>query len=191
MKQRVRIDALLVERGLAPSREKAQAMILAGEVLANEQKITKSGHKVAPETDLRLLGRKTRFVSRGGEKLAGALEHFAIDVEGKICLDVGSSTGGFTDCLLQNGAAKVYAVDVGTAQLVWKLRQDPRVVVHERVNARYLSEERRLVGLSTSVGLDRLLDLDKLHRGENLLRVRWLFLIAKTADEFRELSQRS
>jgi len=141
MKQHVRIDALLVERGLAASREKAQAMILAGEVLANEQKITKSGHKVAPETDLRLLGKKTRFVSRGGEKLAGALEYFAIDVEGKVCLDVGSSTGGFTDCLLQHGAAKVYAVDVGTAQLDWKIRQDPRVVVHERVNARYLTEE--------------------------------------------------
>ena len=116
-------------------------MILAGEVLADSQKITKSGHKVPPETDIRLLVKKTRFVSRGGEKLEGALDYFAIDVEGKICLDVGSSTGGFTDCLLQRGAAKVYAVDVGTAQLHWNIRQDPRVVVCEKVNARYLSNE--------------------------------------------------
>ena len=141
MKQRVRMDSLLVARGVSESREKAQAMILAGEVLADGQKITKSGHKVPPDTDIRLLAKKTRFVSRGGEKLEGALDYFAIDVEDKICLDVGSSTGGFTDCLLQRGAAKVYAVDVGTAQLHWNIRQDPRVVVCERVNARYLSKE--------------------------------------------------
>lgn len=141
MKHRVRMDSLLVARGLAESREKAQAMILAGQVLADSQKITKSGHKVSPETDIRLLAKKKRFVSRGGEKLEGALDDFAIDVKGKTCLDVGSSTGGFTDCLLQRGAAKVYAVDVGTAQLHWSIRQDQRVVVCEKVNARYLSKE--------------------------------------------------
>ncbi|MCY4585225.1 MAG: TlyA family RNA methyltransferase [Bryobacterales bacterium] len=141
MKQRVRTDSLLVARGLAETREKAQAMILAGEVLVDSQKITKSGHKVPPGSDIRLLTKKTRFVSRGGEKLEGALDYFAIEVEGKICLDVGSSTGGFTDCLLQRRAAKVYAVDVGKAQLHWNIRQDPRVVVCEKVNARYLSKE--------------------------------------------------
>jgi 23S rRNA (cytidine1920-2'-O)/16S rRNA (cytidine1409-2'-O)-methyltransferase len=141
MKQRTRLDLLLVERGLADSREKAQAMILAGEVLADCQKITKAGHKVPAQADIRLLGVKKRFVSRAGEKLVGALENFAIDVHDKVCLDVGSSTGGFTDCLLQRGARKVYAVDVGTAQLHWNLRQDSRVVVREKVNARYLTEE--------------------------------------------------
>lgn len=141
MKQRVRIDQLLVERGLAESREKAQAMVLAGEVLADDQKITKAGRKVVPGAEIRLLGERPKYVSRAGRKLEAALDRFSIDVEGGICLDVGSSTGGFTDCLLQHGAGKVYAVDVGTNQLHWKLRRDPRVVVHERVNARYLTKE--------------------------------------------------
>ena len=136
-----RIDRLLVERGLAESREKAQAMIMAGEVLAGEQKITKAGHKVDADADLRVLGAPSKYVSRGGLKIEAALEGFGIDVDGKVCLDVGSSTGGFTDCLLQHGARKVYAVDVGTAQLDWTLRRDPRVVVCERVNARRLTKE--------------------------------------------------
>lgn len=141
MRPRTRLDSLLVERGLVESREKAQAMILAGEVLADGQKVTKAGQKVPAAADIRLLGRKTRFVSRGGEKLDGAMKHFAIDVRDNVCLDVGSSTGGFTDCLLQRGARKVYAVDVGTAQLHWNLRRDSRVVVCEKVNARYLTQE--------------------------------------------------
>lgn len=141
MKQRVRIDQLLVERGLAESREKAQAMVLAGEVLVDDQKITKAGRKVLAGAEIRLLGERPKYVSRAGRKLEAALDRFSIDVEGGICLDVGSSTGGFTDCLLQHGAGKVYAVDVGSNQLHWKLRQDPRVVVHERVNARYLTKE--------------------------------------------------
>jgi 23S rRNA (cytidine1920-2'-O)/16S rRNA (cytidine1409-2'-O)-methyltransferase len=141
MTPRTRPDSLLFERGLVESRQKAQALILAGEVLVDDQKVTKAGQKISPDAEIRLLGRKTRFVSRGGEKLEGAMERFAIDVHGKVCLDVGASTGGFTDCLLQRGARKVYAVDVGRAQLHWNIRQDPRVVVCEKVNARYLSAE--------------------------------------------------
>ena len=137
----VRIDALLAERGLAPSREKAQALVLAGQVLADEQKIEKPGRKVRPDADLRLLGKGLRYVGRGGLKLEAALDAYGIDVQGLTCLDVGASTGGFTDCLLQRGAAKVYAVDVGTNQLDWRLRQDPRVEVREQVNARTLSTE--------------------------------------------------
>jgi 23S rRNA (cytidine1920-2'-O)/16S rRNA (cytidine1409-2'-O)-methyltransferase len=135
----VRIDVLLVVRELAESREKAQAMILAGQVLADEQKVDKPGRKVSPQADLRLLGQQPKFVSRAGFKLEAALDAFAIDVAGRTCLDVGSSTGGFSDCLLQRGAAKVYAVDVGTNQLHWRIRRDPRVVSLERVNARRLS----------------------------------------------------
>lgn len=141
MTPRTRLDSLLVERGLVESREKAQALILAGEVLADGQKVTKAGHKISTQAQIRLLGRKTRFVGRGGEKLEGAMERFDIDVRDKVCLDVGASTGGFTDCLLQRGARKVYAIDVGRAQLHWNIRQDPRVVVREKVNARYLNEE--------------------------------------------------
>ncbi len=134
----MRLDQLLVERGLVASREKARALILAGQVLVNGQKIDKAGHAVA--TDARLeLAESPRYVGRGGLKLEAALQHFQISAAGKICLDVGSSTGGFTDCLLQHGAARVYAIDVGTAQLDWKLRNDPRVLVHEQVNARFLS----------------------------------------------------
>lgn len=136
-----RIDMLLVERGLAESREKAQAMIMAGEVLADEQKVDKAGHRVRPDATIRLLGVQPKFVSRGGQKLEAALGHFGIDVSGKVCADIGSSTGGFTDCLLQRGAAKVYAVDVGAGQLHWSIRQDERVIVRERVNARYLTRE--------------------------------------------------
>ncbi len=136
---KTRLDRLLVERGLADSREKAQALILAGQVLVNEQKVEKCGTTVSLQATLRLLGEPMRYVSRGGLKLEDALDYFRISPEGKICLDIGASTGGFTDCLLQRGAAKVFAVDVGTNQLDWKLRRDPRVVVLEKTNARYLT----------------------------------------------------
>lgn len=138
---KVRLDRLLVERELAGTREKAQALILAGQVLADNQKVDKCATLVARDARLRLLGEPPRYVSRGGLKLEGALEHFRVDVEGKICLDIGASTGGFTDCLLQHGAARVFAVDAGTNQLDWKLRRDPRVVARERTNARYLRFE--------------------------------------------------
>ena len=136
---KVRIDRLLAERGLAESREKAQAMILAGEVLANEQKVDKPGREVPVDAAIRLVGQPGKFVSRGGLKLEGALEHFQIDVSGRIALDIGASTGGFTDCLLQRGARKVYAIDVGTNQLHWKIRNDPRVIAREKLNARTLT----------------------------------------------------
>ena len=132
-----RIDQLLVERGLADSREKAQALILAGQVLANGQKIQKPGHSVAADAAIEVLQRMP-YVSRGGYKLAHALDHFQADVTGLACLDVGASTGGFTDCLLQRGAARVCAIDAGHGQLDWKLRNDPRVEVREGVNARFL-----------------------------------------------------
>ena len=134
----VRLDQLLVDRELVESRQKAQAMILAGQVLVDEQKIDKPGRRVRPEVAVRLLGMPAKFVSRAGFKLEAALEHFGVDVADKTCLDIGASTGGFTDCLLQRGARKVYAIDVGTNQLHWKIRQDPRVEVRERVNARHL-----------------------------------------------------
>jgi 23S rRNA (cytidine1920-2'-O)/16S rRNA (cytidine1409-2'-O)-methyltransferase len=141
MKARMRIDQLLTDRGLAESRNKAQALILAGQVLVNEQKIDKPGRTVDPESEVRLLGEQPRYVSRAGFKLEGALVEYGIDVQDAICLDIGASTGGFTDCLLQHGAAKVYAVDVGTNQLHWRIRNDPRAVVHEQLNAKLLSTE--------------------------------------------------
>ncbi len=124
---------------MANSREKAQALILAGQVLADEQKVEKCGALVSADAELRLLGEQLRYASRGGIKLEGALDHFRLNPGGKVCLDVGASTGGFTDCLLQRGAARVIALDVGTNQLDWKLRRDPRVTVLERTNARYLT----------------------------------------------------
>lgn len=137
---KLRLDRLLVERGLAESREKAQALIMAGEVLVAGQKATKPGHTVPDDAVVEVLARPP-YVSRGGFKLAGALQHFGIDPAGKVCVDVGSSTGGFTDALLQAGAARVHAVDVGAGQLAWSLRTDPRVVVHEGINARELRFE--------------------------------------------------
>jgi 23S rRNA (cytidine1920-2'-O)/16S rRNA (cytidine1409-2'-O)-methyltransferase len=134
----VRLDRLLVDRGLAPSRERAQRLILAGAVLVADRPATKAGVLVAPDVPLRLRGSASDYVSRGGEKLAGALDAFALDVAGTVALDVGASTGGFTDCLLRRGARRVIAVDVGYGQLAWTLRQDPRVVVLERTNARRL-----------------------------------------------------
>jgi 23S rRNA (cytidine1920-2'-O)/16S rRNA (cytidine1409-2'-O)-methyltransferase len=136
--QKMRIDRLLVVRGHAESRQKAQALILAGQVLVDEQKVEKCGALVSAEAQLRLLGRSLRYVSRAGLKLEGALDHFGVDPKGKDCLDIGASTGGFADCLLQRGAGRVFAVDAGTNQLDWKLRQDPRVTVMEQTNARYL-----------------------------------------------------
>lgn len=132
-----RVDKLLVDRGLAETRSKAQAMIIAGEVSSGNQRIEKPGQSILLDAPLSIK-QPPPFVSRGGIKLAAALEHFGIDVTGTCCLDVGASTGGFTDCLLQRGAQKVVALDVGHGQLDWKLRNDPRVEVRERVNARYL-----------------------------------------------------
>lgn len=132
-----RADKLLVDRGLAETRSKAQAMILAGEVTSGNHRIEKPGQAVLIDAPLSIK-QPPPFVSRGGIKLSAALEHFGIDVTGSYCLDVGASTGGFTDCLLQRGAQKVVALDVGHGQLEWKLRNDPRVEVRERVNARYL-----------------------------------------------------
>jgi 23S rRNA (cytidine1920-2'-O)/16S rRNA (cytidine1409-2'-O)-methyltransferase len=132
---RLRIDQLLVERGLAESRERAQALVIAGYVLVDGQKARKPGQAARRDSRIELIERLP-FVGRGGLKLQGALDGFGIDVAGKVCVDIGSSTGGFTDCLLQRGAARVYAIDVGKGQLDWKLRTDPRVVVREGVNAR-------------------------------------------------------
>jgi 23S rRNA (cytidine1920-2'-O)/16S rRNA (cytidine1409-2'-O)-methyltransferase len=132
----VRIDRLLVERGLVASRERARRLVMAGAVLVGDRPVTKPGAEVADDAAVRLRGEDSPYVSRGGEKLAGALDAFALDVRDTIALDVGASTGGFTDCLLQRGARRVFAVDVGYGQLAWKLRQDPRVLVRERTNAR-------------------------------------------------------
>ena len=136
-----RADLVMVERGLAESRSRAGALILAGKVFSGERRIEKAGELLAEAAALELRGQDHPWVSRGGVKLAFALDHFAIDPAGRVCLDVGASTGGFTDVLLARHAAKVYAVDVGHGQLAWKLRQDPRVVVLERLNARNLTRE--------------------------------------------------
>ncbi|MHB8215874.1 MAG: TlyA family RNA methyltransferase [Candidatus Sulfotelmatobacter sp.] len=138
---KLRLDKLLVERGLAASRERAQALILAGKVLVNDQKLDKAGAQVIADATVRLLGDDLKYVSRGGLKLERALEHWQINVEGKTCLDVGASTGGFTDCLLQHGAARVIAIDTGYGQMDFKLRQDPRVRLLEKTNARFVTNE--------------------------------------------------
>ena len=135
---KVRADQLLVSRGLAESRTRAQALIMAGAVFSGERKLAKAGDMLAEDAPLEVRGKDHPWVSRGGIKLDHGMAHFGFDVAGAVALDVGSSTGGFTDVLLSRGAAKVYAVDVGTNQLAWKLRQDPRVVVHEQTNARQL-----------------------------------------------------
>jgi 23S rRNA (cytidine1920-2'-O)/16S rRNA (cytidine1409-2'-O)-methyltransferase len=136
--EKTRVDILLVERGLAPSRERARALILAGRVLVREQKVDKPGTAIQQDSPIRLLGEDQPYVSRGGLKLAEALNHWKIPVTGRACLDVGTSTGGFTDCLLQHGAAHVTAVDTGFGQIAMKLRNDPRVHLLERTNARFL-----------------------------------------------------
>lgn len=137
--RKIRVDLLLVERGLVPSRERARALILAGRVLVSEQKVEKPGSTVPEAAVIRLLGEDLQYVSRGGLKLAAALEHWKIDTAGRACLDVGASTGGFTDCLLQSGAAHVTAIDTGFGQIAMKLRSDPRVRLVERTNARFLA----------------------------------------------------
>lgn len=134
---RRRVDELLVERGLAGSREKARALVLSGAVLVDGHKVDKAGHSVPEDSSVEITARLP-YVSRGGVKLAHALACFHIEVNGRVCLDVGASTGGFTDCLLQAGAARVYAVDTGAGQIDWRLRNDPRVILRERLNARYL-----------------------------------------------------
>lgn len=136
-----RLDVALVDRGLVESRAKAQALIMAGQVFSGERRLDKPGLTIAADAPLELRGQDHPWVSRGGIKLAHAIDHFSIEVSGRVCLDIGASTGGFTDVLLHHGAARVYAVDVGHGQLAWKLRQDPRVVVMERTNARYLTME--------------------------------------------------
>ena len=136
--KKLRADLLLVSRGLAESRTRAQALIMTGAVFSGERKLAKAGEMLAEDAPLEVRGKDHPWVSRGGIKLEHGLEHFGFDVTDAVALDVGSSTGGFTDVLLNRGAAKVYAVDVGTNQLAWKLRQDPRVVVHEQTNARSL-----------------------------------------------------
>ncbi len=138
---KIRLDKLLLQRGLTTSRERAQALILAGKVLVGGQKIEKAGTGVDVESDIRLLGEDLKYVGRGGIKLEKALEHWHIDVTGKVCLDVGASTGGFTDCLLKHGASRVVAVDTGYGQIDLRLRQDARVRLLEKTNARYLSKE--------------------------------------------------
>jgi 23S rRNA (cytidine1920-2'-O)/16S rRNA (cytidine1409-2'-O)-methyltransferase len=135
---KTRLDKLLVDRGLTPSRERAQALILAGKVLVNEQKIEKAGASIDSGSALRLLGEDLRYVSRGGLKLEKALEHWRIDLHGKVCLDIGASTGGFSDCMLQHGAARVIAVDTGYGQMDFGLRTDARMRLLEKTNARYL-----------------------------------------------------
>ena len=141
MSKKTRLDVLLTERGLCESRQKAQATIMAGLVFVNGQRSDKPGTPVVEDAHVEVRGHALRYVSRGGLKLEKAMQTFPITLEGKVCADIGASTGGFTDCMLQNGAAKVYAVDVGYGQLAWKLREDPRVVCLERTNARYLTHE--------------------------------------------------
>jgi 23S rRNA (cytidine1920-2'-O)/16S rRNA (cytidine1409-2'-O)-methyltransferase len=136
-----RLDRLLVEKGIAPSRQRAQAMIMSGKVLVNNRPVDKAGFLVGQNDGIELKGKDIPYVSRGGLKLEGALQSFELSPAGFVCLDVGASTGGFTDCLLQNGAARVYAVDVGYGQLAWKLRQDPRVAVIERTNIRHMQTD--------------------------------------------------
>lgn len=136
-----RLDKLMVERGLAPSREKAQALIMAGQVVVGDHAAEKAGQQVLPDVEIRIKGEVLPYVSRGGLKLEKGLNAFEIKVAGRVAIDVGASTGGFTDCLLQRGAARVYAVDVGYGQLAWKLREDPRVVVLEKTNIRHLQPE--------------------------------------------------
>lgn len=136
-----RLDVLLVNRGLAPSREKAKAMIMEGNVFVENEREDKAGTMFDTEVSIEIKGNTLKYVSRGGLKLEKAMTHFGIVLDGKVCMDIGASTGGFTDCMLQNGASKVYAVDVGYGQFAWKLRQDPRVVCMEKTNIRYVTPE--------------------------------------------------
>jgi 23S rRNA (cytidine1920-2'-O)/16S rRNA (cytidine1409-2'-O)-methyltransferase len=142
MSQKQRLDKLMVERGLTPSREKAQALIMAGQVVVGDHVADKAGQQVVLDAEIRIKGEVLPYVGRGGLKLKKALDEFKVDVTGLVAIDVGASTGGFTDCLLQSGARKVFAIDVGYGQLAWKLRQDPRVTSLEKTNIRNLTPER-------------------------------------------------
>ena len=141
MSKKIRLDVAVFEKGYAPSREKAKAIIMAGQVYVNNQKVDKAGTEIKEDDVLEVRGSTLKYVSRGGLKLEKAMQEFPIDLNGKICMDVGASTGGFTDCMLMNGAVKVYSVDVGYGQLAWKLRCDERVVNLERTNFRYVTNE--------------------------------------------------
>lgn len=141
MAKKIRLDVAVFEQGFAPSREKAKAIIMAGQVYVNNQKVDKAGTEIKPEDKLEVRGNTLKYVSRGGLKLEKAMKEFPIKLGGAVCMDVGASTGGFSDCMLQNGAAKVYAIDVGYGQLAWKLRTDERVVNLERTNFRYCTRE--------------------------------------------------
>lgn len=141
MAKKIRLDVAVFENGYAPSREKAKAIIMAGQVYVNNQKVDKAGTEIKEDDVLEVRGNTLKYVSRGGLKLEKAMQEFPIDLNGKICMDVGASTGGFTDCMLMNGAVKVYSIDVGYGQLAWKLRCDERVVNLERTNFRYVTEE--------------------------------------------------
>ena len=147
---KTRVDKLMVERGLVPSRERAQALLLAGRVLVDGQKVEKAGTNVDHDAELRLLGEDLRYVSRGGLKLEGALQHWKIELRERTCLDIGASTGGFTDCMLQHGAGQVIAVDTGYGQISLRLRNDTRVKLLENTNARYLNRE-QLLGTGTQL----------------------------------------
>ena len=136
-----RLDVLLVNRGLAPSREKAKTLIMEGKVFVNHNREDKAGSTFPDDCQIEIHGETLKYVSRGGLKLEKAMNHFTISLEGKVCMDIGASTGGFTDCMLQNGASKVFSVDVGYGQFAWKLRQDPRVVCMEKTNIRYVTPE--------------------------------------------------
>jgi 23S rRNA (cytidine1920-2'-O)/16S rRNA (cytidine1409-2'-O)-methyltransferase len=161
IRKKERLDKLLVERGLVQSRERARSLILAGRVLVGDQVVDKAGAPVDPGQEIRLKGEDIPYVSRGGLKLEKALDTFEVQPAGRIAIDVGASTGGFTDCLLQRGAARVYAVDVGYGQLAWKLRQDPRVVNLERTNIRYLQPEQLTERPSLAVIDASFISLDK------------------------------
>ena len=141
MQKKTRLDVAVFEGGYAPSREKAKAIIMAGQVYVNNQKVDKAGFELKEGDKLEVRGKTLKYVSRGGLKLEKAMNNFGVTLDGKICMDIGASTGGFTDCMLQNGAVKVYAVDVGYGQFAWKLRQDPRVVCMEKTNIRYVTPE--------------------------------------------------
>jgi 23S rRNA (cytidine1920-2'-O)/16S rRNA (cytidine1409-2'-O)-methyltransferase len=184
--KKTRIDQLLVVRGLAPTRARAQAMVLAGNVYIADNRVDKAGNLVADDAEIVVKGAEHPYVSRGGVKLAGALDAFGMDVTGMTCLDLGASTGGFTDCLLQRGAAKVFAVDVGYGQLAHKLRIDPRVVVMERTNARTLGPEAiggpvdLTVVDASFIGLGKLMDaIARSTRGELVALVKPQFEVGR------------
>lgn len=184
MAKKERLDILLVNRGMFESRAKAQAAVMAGQILVNEQKIDKPGTPINPECTIRLLGNKLAYVSRGGLKLEKALQIFPISVEGKVVADIGASTGGFTDCALQNGAAKVYAIDVGYGQLAWKLRSDERVVNMERTNVRYL-EAADLPELCDAATIDvAFISLDKILPAVHKILKAEAFVVALIKPQF-------